>query len=41
MLIQPVLVGFILTFLIVNFEFFERIVSTKKKALLLISDGML
>ena len=37
----PVLVGLILTFLIINCDFFERIVNTIKKALELISEGIL
>ena len=37
----PILDGFILTFLIINLEFFDKIVSTMKKAHELMSDGIL
>ena len=37
----PILEGFMLTFLIINLEFFDKIVSTIKKAHELISDGIL
>ena len=37
--IHPILEGLIFTFLIVNFEFFERAAKTIKNALELISPG--
>jgi len=38
---MPVLVGFILTFLIISLDFLERIVRAIKKALELKSEGIL
>ena len=37
----PTLEGFMLTFFIFNLEFFDKIVSTMKKAHELMSDGIL